>query len=184
MNLTANLTAKRTALLSLLASASLAATPLMAEPLDISSVEVEANLEAVDSNALDRWPDIAEDLTLLISAGLDEQMEANGDYDVRVDVTEISNMGTTYLSDEGEFNTLEGWVYIDGPDSDFPLKKFEIALSAEELDGVTAINATMVPPDRAAFYDALVMGFAHKVVADVSELETQWLVPDSAEDKS
>ncbi|WP_417261012.1 hypothetical protein [Celeribacter sp.] len=180
----AKLTAKRTALLSLLASASLAATPLMAEPLDISSVEVTANLEAVDSNALDRWPDIAEDLTLMISAGLDEQMSEDGPYDVRVDVTEISNLGTTYLSDEGEFNTLEGWVYIDGPDSDEALKKMHVMLKAEELDGVTAINATMVPPDRAAFYDALVMGFATQVVGEVSELQTQWLEPDQAEDNS
>lgn len=180
----AKLTAKRTVLFSLLASASLAATPLMAAPLDISSVEVEANLEAVDANALDRWPDIAEDLTLMISAGLNDQMDVNGDYDVRVDVTEISNMGATFLSDEGEFNTLEGWVYIDGPDSDEALKKMHVMLKAEELDGVTAINATMVPPDRAAFYDALVMGFATQVVSEVSELEPQWLEPDQAEDNS
>ena len=59
---------KRTVLFALLTSASVTAGPLLAEPLDISSVEVEANLEAVDSNALDRWPAIAEDLTLAITA--------------------------------------------------------------------------------------------------------------------
>lgn len=175
---------KRTVLFALLTSASVTAGPLLAEPLDISSVEVEANLEAVDSNALDRWPAIAEDLTLAITAGLNDRMEEGGDYDVRVDVTEISNLGATYLSDDGEFNQLEGWVYVDGPGSDEALKKFHIMLKAEELEGFKPVNVAIVPPDRAAFYDALVMAFADQVVTDVSELQTEWLVPDQAEDKS
>ncbi|PTQ68023.1 hypothetical protein [Celeribacter persicus] len=177
-------TVQRTALFALLTSSAMAATPLLAEPLDIASVEVEANLEAVDSNALDRWPDIAEDLTLAITAGLNDQMEEDGDYDVRVDVTEISNLGATYLSDDGEFNQLEGWVYIDGPGSEEPLKKYHIMLKAEELEGFKPVHVAIVPPDRAAFYDAMVMAFADQVVTDVSELQTDWLVPDQADDKS
>lgn len=175
---------KRTVLFALLTSASLAATPLLAEPLDISGVGVKADLEAVDSNALDRWPDIAEDLTLAITAGLSDQFKENGDYEVRVDVKDISNLGSAYLGDDGKFNRLEGWVYIDGPDSDEPLKKYHIALKAEELEGFKPVNVAIVPPDRAEFYDALVMAFADQVVTDVSELQTEWLVPDQADSNS
>nr|WP_319251729.1 hypothetical protein [uncultured Celeribacter sp.] len=175
---------KRTALFAILASTTLVAAPLAAEPLDISEVEVVTDLEAVDANALDRWPEIAADLTVAITSGLDELMEEDGRYSVSVDVTEISNAGATMLGEDGEFNRIEGWAYVNGPGSDMPLEKLKIELEAEEGVALVPADVTIKAPERESFYDALVAGFAYEVSSDVSELQTEWLKPDQAEDNS
>lgn len=179
-----NISLKRNALAAVFATTTILAAPLAAQPLDIADVEVIANLGAVDANALDRWPDIAGDLTVAITSGLEDRLSEDGDYHVTVDLNEISNAGATMLADDGEFNQLKGWVYIDGPDSDVPLKKIFIDLSAEEGAAMVPSNVTIVPPKRAEFYDALVVTFAQKVVSDVTELETEWLEPQQADDNS
>ncbi|SDE77295.1 hypothetical protein SAMN04488117_101163 [Celeribacter baekdonensis] len=175
---------KQSAILALFTATSLMAAPICAAPLDIADVTVVTNLEAVEANALDRWPEIAGDLTIAITSGLADHLQEGGDYHITVDVTEISNAGTTLLGNDGAFNQLNGWVYIDGPDSEEPLKKMWIELSAEEGATLAPSDITIVAPKRIAFYDALVTAFTYKVVSEVSELQTEWLVPEQAEENT
>ncbi|AJE47339.1 hypothetical protein [Celeribacter indicus] len=170
---------KPTAFLAILATTSLVAVPALAEPLDIAEVETTVTLDDVEANALDYWPEIGADLNALVSAGLIDQMEPNGDYSIRLDVTEMSLEGATVLGAEGEFNELDGWVYIYGPtETTEPVERLRIQLSAEEAYVEVPSNMTVVAPARAEFYNALVTAFAAKTVSEVAKQETQWFLDD------
>lgn len=140
---------KTVSLMALLTGTALIATPVVAEPLDIASVETAVTLEDVDSNALDFWPEIAEDMTTLVSAGLIDQITESGDYKVKVDVQEMSLGGATVLGPDGAFNQLNGWVYLFGPESDVQtIEKFQIEMSAEQGAIATPENMIVAVPQR------------------------------------
>jgi hypothetical protein len=134
-------------------------------PVPISEVDVTVEIEAIDSNALDRWPEIAPDLTAAIMAAASPYIMEDR-RSVAVVLNEVSNGGTTVLGDSGEFNRLGGWVYVRENPGDPPILSEEIELEAETfVPGGT--SQLYVIPGRPEFYNALVNVFALRVIEEV-----------------
>ncbi|GAA3876160.1 hypothetical protein [Celeribacter arenosi] len=162
-------------------AAAIFATPISAKQLEVSSVMVEADLTAVDANALAFWPEIAGDLTRMVAEGLSPQFDEGSDYSVEVELFELSLEGNPILDEDGEFNTIRGWIYLYGPDDDvLPIKKYKVDYTAT-ADGpdVVPTDVIVVPPSRGDYYDALTTAFAAKVITDISGLQEEWLEEES-----
>jgi hypothetical protein len=134
-------------------------------PVPISEVSVNVELEAVDSNALDRWPEIGADLTTAILAAAAPYVSDDG-RSVAVVLNEVSLGGTSVLGDGGEFNRLAGWVYVRDDPAEPPLVSEQIVLQADTfvLGGTSEFY---IVPGRPDFYNALINVFATRVVEKV-----------------
>jgi hypothetical protein len=134
-------------------------------PSPISDVKVSVELEAVDANALDRWPSIGNDLSEAILAAAGPYLSEDG-RSVAVVLNEVSLGGTDVLGEEGEFNRLGGWVYVRDDPAEPPILSEEIVLVADTYvpGGTSLIH---VVPGRPEFYNALVNVFAIRVVEEV-----------------
>jgi hypothetical protein len=147
----------------------LALSPLVAvaqePPTAISDVKVSVELEAVDANALDRWPSIGNDLNEAILAAAAPYLAEEG-RTVAVVLNEVSLGGTSVLGEEGEFNQLGGWVYVRDDPAEPPIVSEEIVLVADSfVPGGTSL--VHIVPGRPEFYNALLNVFALRVVEEV-----------------
>ena len=134
----------------------------------IAEVDVDVELSDMDANALDYWPDIGHDLAAAILAAADPML-AEGGYLVDVQVAEISLAGATKLLESGEFNHLEGWVYIRDEEGAPPVKSEQIVLDASTFTPGGNSDFFIIP-GRPDFYNALVNVFALRTVEEVAEL--------------
>lgn len=138
-------------------------------PLPISDVSVTVEIEAVDSNALDRWPEIGQDLAAAITAAAAPYIAEDG-RSVAVVLNEVSLGGTSVLGDSGEFNRLGGWVYVREDPADPPIVSEEIVLEADTfVPGGT--SQLYIVPGRPEFYNALVNVFAVRVIEEVESAD-------------
>jgi hypothetical protein len=134
-------------------------------PVSISDVSVTVELDAVDSNALDQWPEIGPDLSAAITAAAAPYIAEDG-RSVAVVLNEVSVGGTTVLGDSGEFNRLGGWVYVREDPADPPILSEEIEFEADTfVPGGT--SQLYVVPGRPEFYNALINVFAMRVIEEV-----------------
>ena len=133
-------------------------------PVPISDVKVSVELEAVDANALDRWPSIGNDLTEAILAAASPYLAEDG-RTVAVVLNEVSLGGTAVLGEEGEFNRLGGWVYVRDDPAEPPIVSEEVVLVADSFvpGGTSLIH---IIPGRPDFYNALVNVFAIRVIEE------------------
>jgi hypothetical protein len=151
------------------AAAVFAAVPVLAfaqtDSVLISDVSVTVELESVDANALDRWPEIGPDLTAAILAAGAPYINEEG-RSVSVVLNEVSLGGTNVLGEGGEFNRLGGWVYVRDDPAQPPIFSEEIEFQAETfvLGGTSQFY---IVPGRPDFYNALVNVFAARVVEEV-----------------
>jgi hypothetical protein len=138
-------------------------------PIPISDVTVTVEIEAVDSNALDRWPEIGQDLAAAITAAAAPYIAEDG-RSVAVVLNEVSLGGTSVLGDSGEFNRLGGWVYVREDPADPPIVSEEIVLEADTfVPGGT--SQLYIVPGRPEFYNALVNVFAVRVIEEVESAD-------------
>jgi hypothetical protein len=154
--------------LSAVVAVALAPTFALAQeaPVPISDVDVTVEIEAVDSNALDRWPEIGPDLTAAILAAAAPYIAEDG-RSVSVVLNEVSLGGTTVLGEGGEFNRLGGWVYIRDDPAEPPIFSEEIEFEAETF-ALGGTSQFYIVPGRPDFYNALVNVFAARVVEEVA----------------
>jgi hypothetical protein len=138
-------------------------------PAPISDVKVSVELEAVDANALDRWPSIGNDLTEAILAAASPYLAEDG-RTVAVVLNEVSLGGTAVLGEEGEFNRLGGWVYVRDDPAEPPIVSEEVVLVADSFvpGGTSLIH---IIPGRPEFYNALVNVFAIRVIEEAQEAD-------------
>lgn len=135
----------------------------------ISDVTVTVEFEAVDANALDRWPEIGTDLSAAILAAAAPQINDTG-LSVAVVLTEVSLGGMPTLADGGEFNRLAGWVYVRDNPAEPPLESTQITLDATAA--MPTLPGTLyVIPGRPEFYNALLNVFAYRVLEEVDTAE-------------
>ena len=156
------------------AAAALTATAAFAQerPL-IAEADVIVELEDVNANALDYWPTIEKDLEAKLAEKIEPYYSGDG-YDITVRLSEISIDGSALLGNEGEFNTLKGWVYIREQGNPDPVDSVGLSMTAKtgEANYEAPENTVVVviPPARAAFYDALLDRFAERTVEEVEKL--------------
>ncbi len=153
-------------------AATLALAPVLATaqevPVPISDINVTVELKAVESNALDRWPQIGADLNEAIRVAAAPHL-ANDGVSVAVVLNEVSLGGVQALADDGEFNRLGGWVYVRDDMAAPPILSREIVLeSAAFVPGGT--SEYYIIPSRPEFYNALVNVFAARVIEEVDSV--------------
>ena len=138
-------------------------------PIPIGDVSVSVELEAVDANALDRWPEIGPDLAEAIRTAAAPYIAEEGRA-VAIVLNEVSLGGTAALGEAGEFNRLGGWVYVREEPGAPPILSEEIVLEADTF-APGGTSEFVILPGRPDFYNALVNVFAVRVVEEVQGAE-------------
>lgn len=135
----------------------------------IAEADVVVELEdAKNANALQFWPQIETDLETVLAQKMQPFYSGEG-YDVTIRLTKVSMTGSTLLTDKGEFNHLEGWVYVRNQDDPDPVDSFKVIISAET--GTAGLSEGMyLLPGLADFYVALLNGFADKTVREIQDI--------------
>ncbi|MEQ9041669.1 MAG: hypothetical protein RIE24_25365 [Silicimonas sp.] len=154
------------------AVATLSASATLAEENKklISSADVVVELEDVEANALDYWPNVEADLEEMLSAKIAPYYSGDG-HEITVRLSEISIDGSALLGNEGEFNTLNGWIYIREKGNPDPVESIGLSLTAKTGNATPATEDTIViPPGRNAFYQALLDRFAERTLEEVQSL--------------
>lgn len=157
----------------------LAAPAAHAETM-VSDVEVRTDLsDFADSNALDYWPDLAEDLGKAII----ERVELSGDAQypsIVVEVSKIAVDGNPVLPASGEFNQLIGIVQVFAGDSaqteapgdrgtEEPIQNYPLLLHAVAGEAASGEDWITIPPSQDDFYNAMIDAFAVEVVENLDE---------------
>ncbi len=134
----------------------------------IAEADVKVELDDVNANALQYYPNIEQDLEAKLAEKIQPHHSDDG-YDVTVSLSEISVDGSVLLGNEGEFNTLKGWVYIREQGNPDPVESVGLSLTAVtgEVDPAADI---VIAPSQNAFYDALLDRFAERTVEEVQGL--------------
>jgi len=150
----------------------LSAVACAAEDLRISKIDVEASIDAVsDSNALDFYPDIEEDLRgelaqrLLLSSD-------SANPQIRIDIRKIALNGSTMLPESREFNELEGVVNITSPSGENSGLSFPVRISAYTGGTIPPEGFINMPPTETDFYIAMVTTFADVVMENLANVNT------------
>ncbi len=125
----------------------------------VSKIDVESSVAAAaDSNAMDFYPDLEEDLRAEVAE--------------RVPIRKISLNGATMLPDSKEFNELEGVVDITSPTGDNAGLSFPVMISAYSGDEIAPEGYVNVQPSDTEFYVALVSTFADVVAEGLANVNT------------
>jgi len=149
------------------------ATPVVAleGPFPIKDIDADTYFEAMDNtNALEFYPEIATDVENAIRSRVD----LADDEDVRplnidVQVTGMRLNDSPMLTDQGEFNVLEGIVTVT--DARNPEIRFVEPVLLEAYEAEVPYPA--FSPDDSEFYTAMVYAFADRaaeIAASVDEL--------------
>ena len=159
---------KNLMLLTTAAAISLASI-VSAQDVTFGDIDVTVELGDVENaNALDYWPSIEADMERVMSERVSAFYAPDG-VDIDVSVTEVSLSGSKLLSNGGEFNTLQGWVYVRDENNGNLLDTFHINLRAE-TGAVGWQDGAVKLPEMQAFYDALLEAFAEKTVEGVNDI--------------
>lgn len=155
-------------------SMSFAGYAAMADMPTVSAVEVEADLSAYEnSNALDFWPTLDDDLGKAIADKLNFD-DATAPR-LEVQLTKVAIDGDTVLPDSGEFNHLEGIIAVhsgldsgnttEGKADPEVLQSFPLTVVAKTGEGMELPEGWyLIPPSQEDFYQAMVAAYAEKVV--------------------
>ena len=147
------------------------ALPGNATDLVISEIDVNAEFEAADANALDFYPQLSEDLRAKLIEVLTPQL-GDSPFTVKVNIHEVSLDGDTFLPDDGEFNTLDGTINVFQRGESIPDEKFMVELTAYTADQAVPEGAFVLSPDREDFYQALIEAFALDAKEKLKDVDT------------
>ncbi|MGC0222183.1 hypothetical protein SAMN05421762_2228 [Pseudooceanicola nitratireducens] len=156
----------------------IAATPALAleGPFPIKDIDADTNFQAMENpNALDHYPDLANDIENAIRARAD--LADEDDYrplNLDIQVTALRLNDNPVLTDDGEFNILEGIVNVYDEANPQPIRTEPIILEAMEAE----VPYPAFSPDNDDFYKAMVYAFADRAVSIAGEITE---LPDEAE---
>ena len=144
------------------------ASTATAQDVKFADIDVSVELKDVENaNALEFWPTIEADMEKVMTERVASMYSPDG-LDIDVNLIEVSLSGSNLLKDEGEFNTLQGWVYVRDENNGNLVDNFNIKLRAE-TGQVGLQDGMIVLPDMQDFYVALLNAFADKTVEKVLE---------------
>lgn len=154
-----------------LAAAAVGSAAFAQDLPQIAKGDVRVELSDVNANALQYWPNIEEDLEAALNREILPYAVPEGaeGYEIVINLSEISIDGSALLGNEGEFNTLEGWVYIREPGNDQPVEDFGLTMTAK-TGAVAPGTRVVIAPSDTDFYEALLQRFADRAVDAVEQL--------------
>ncbi|RKT28189.1 hypothetical protein BXY70_3549 [Roseovarius halotolerans] len=161
------------------AGLALGIAPVSAQEKTLSNVEVKSDLSAFeDSNALEFWPDLTQDLGKAIAThvNIDDQAEAPR---MVVEINKIAINGEPVLPESGEFNQIEGTIALHpantaggNTETDAnlpPMGSYALTVSAKAAGGEAPEGWVVIPPTEGDFYDVLINAYAMEVVERLEE---------------
>lgn len=164
---------------ALCAGLALGAAPLSAQEKTLSDVDVTSDLSAFEeSNALEFWPDLTDDLGKAIAShvNIDEQAEAPR---MVVEINKVAIDGEPVLPDSGEFNQIEGTVAMhpsrkagSNTETDAelpPMGSYALTVSAKAAEGEAPEGWVVIPPSEGDFYNVLINAYAMEVVERIED---------------
>ncbi len=162
--------------------AALPALVAQADPIRIDEIRVTTDLEAMEYNALDYWPEMQADIQNAIAQKVAD-FPGEVVYDVDVTIDAVSLNGSGLLNGEGEFNHLRGWVraYPDGYPAAPQTFSVEMVATTDEPAFVSG-PVVIVPPAEGEFYAALVDAFAAEAAAQLALIDSDAVVPGMPSD--
>jgi hypothetical protein len=131
-------------------------------PFPIAEIQSDTYFDAMTNpNALEFYPDVAVD----VANAIRERAKLAGEdaprtLDIDVKITAMRLNDNPVLTNDGEFNILEGVVTIRDGEASETVRTESIILRAEEMD----VPYTSVSPDNRDFYKAMVYAFADRAV--------------------
>lgn len=143
-----------------------------AELPPISEIEVGTTYAAAtDTNALEKFPEIATDLQAAIAERVPTSTDA-GDPRIDVDVRKISLNGDMMLNDAGEFNEIEGVVSITDPSTSSGNRSFPVSIAALAADTPVPEGTYVIEPSTEDFYNVMIAAFADRVAVELGNVNT------------
>ena len=146
------------------------ATPVAAVEGPFPVREIDAHTDFLNANttALEFYPEVMTDIENAVRARVD-MADEDDVRDVGIDVilTSMRVNDTPGLTDDGEFNTLEGSIAVFDQDGQPPVYVQQVLLEATELD----LPGPTIGPDDEDFYTAMVLAFVDKVAEAVAEVD-------------
>ncbi len=140
-----------------------------AQDKTIAEADVIVELEdAGNANALEYWPQIESDLETVLAEWIAPMQSGDG-YDVKIRLSDVSLSGSTILTGEGEFNHIEGWVYVREQGEPSVVDSFKVIIDAQTGE-FPAGPGYYILPGMDDFYVALLNGFADKTVRTIQEM--------------
>ena len=127
----------------------------------VDSLIVAVSPAADNANVESVWPDLENDLKGVLDAKF-ERHRADDGYDVSVRIIDVSLNGSTILTEEDEFNHIEGWVYMR-PDGN-PGDVTPVKVSIDALTGAVYKNpeGEVQIPGAELFYTSMLNEFGDK----------------------
>jgi hypothetical protein len=162
-------TVKKLSLAATVSLVALTGTAYAQEALRVSTVDVMAsNAAATDSNAMEYFPQIADDVRAAIAERVPASNDAS-DPTISVDIRKIALDGSTMLP-SAEFNELEGVVSIASQNGTLGDRAFPVNIKAVAGDATAPEGYVMVPPSEGEFYTVMVAFFADQVAAGLADV--------------
>ena len=133
----------------------------------VKTLRVSVSPDAEDANVEVIWPDLESDLQAVMDAKF-ASLRADQGVDVNVKIIEVSVDGSQILTENEEFNHLEGWVFVRDAADAGGTNPTKVVIDAKTGAVYKDPEGMVVIPDAELFYAAMLNGFADKAL-DVVE---------------
>ncbi|OAN71393.1 hypothetical protein A8B82_03580 [Sulfitobacter sp. EhC04] len=138
----------------------------------ISAIDVGTTYAAAtDTNAAEKFPEIATDLQAAIAERVPTSSDA-ADSRIKVDVRKVSLNGNMMLNDAGEFNELEGVVSIEADGTSTGSRSFPVSIAALAADTPVPEGTVLIQPSTDDFYNVMIGAFADRVAEELGNVNT------------
>lgn len=138
----------------------------------VSEIDVSTSYEAAeDTNAQAVFPEISDDLRAEIAKRIPTSSDA-GDPRIDVEVRKIALNGNMMIPETGEFNQLEGVVYIASDDADVDSRSFPVRISALPGEQTAPEGVTLIQPTTGDYYTVMISAFADRVAEELAKANT------------
>ena len=137
-----------------------------AETAKVDSLIVAVSPKAEDANVTSVWPNLESDLKDVLDAKFTPHRDDDG-LDLSVRIIEVSLDGSKILTEEDEFNHIEGWVYVRPDGNSGEVTPFKVIIDAKTGALYKNPEGEVQIPGAELFYSAIVNGFADKTLEAV-----------------
>lgn len=162
---------RKLALAAGVSAMALGSAVMAAEPVKISAIDVQTTVSTDDSNVIEFYPDLADDLRAEVAERV--ALSSDGaDPQIKIDIRKVALNGATMLGDDRLFNQIEGVVDITSPTGETSAFSFPVKVAAQSGDEILPEGYVAVPPSETEFYVAMVSTFADVVAEGLEQVNT------------
>ncbi|MEM9970856.1 MAG: hypothetical protein AAF762_07130 [Pseudomonadota bacterium] len=141
-----------------------------ADTAKVDSVFVTVSPAADEANVEEVWPTLGSDLKTVLDDKLALYRDNDG-YDVSIRIIDVSLDGSKILTEDDEFNRVEGWVYVRPGDDASDVTPIKVIVDAQTGAVFKNPDGSVQIPGAELFYNAMLNGFAEQTREAILKLE-------------